>query len=273
MKVIDIHTHPKGFSGQGLSCPVEEAVAAALEQMDRCDIVMSGILGHVAPFQTAESVREGNHYTERMVNLHPDRFFGMCFVNPALAESAVREELTRRLESPAFRGIKLELDVNCRSALLDPVMEMAIRHDVPVLHHSWYVNPWTVENDKTQENRSEPHDVADLARRFPEARIIMAHMEGSNVRGILDIADLENVWIDTSGSQPFSGTLEFAVKTLGSRRILFGSDLFLRGLASQLGRILGTPLSPEDRENIFHRNARAVFRLPLEQEDSSAATP
>ncbi len=241
-----------------------EALAIMLGQMDRSDILMSGLLGYdVACFQTAESVQAVNQYTQEIVETRPERFFGLCFINPALPESLVREELDRCLGCKAFRGIKLELDVNCRSSLLDVVMEKALQYDVPVLHHSWYLNLWTVENDKTQANRSEPHDIADLARRFPGVKIIMAHMEGSGIRGILDVADLENVWIDTSGSQPFSGTLEFAVKTVGSNRILFGSDLFLRGLASQLGRILGTPLATEDRENILFRNARKIFRLPV----------
>lgn len=261
MTIVDIHTHPIR-SLESVVCSPEKAAEAQLKHMDRSRIRISGLLGHdVACFQDAASIRQVNQFTQEVVAFMPDRFFGLCFVNPALPKFEVIAELDRCLETPYFRGIKLELDVNCRSALLDIVMEKAVQYDVPVLHHSWYVNAWTVEGDATQAQRSEPHDIADLAKRHPNVRIIMAHMEGSNVRGILDVAGLPNVWIDTSGSQPFSGTLEFAVERLGSERILFGSDMFLRGLASQLGRVLSTPLAQKDQDNILYRNAVELFRL------------
>ncbi len=261
MNIIDIHIHPRHADRSSASGA--EMAEIMIGRMDRAGVAISGILGTVQPYQDAASVRSGNDYTKATVAAAPDRLFGLCFANPALPRAEVDAELDRCLQAPEFRGIKLERDIVSRDARLDVVMEAAIRHNVPVLHHSWYVNTWTLNEEAlhSQAGRSEPHDIADLARRFPEAKIIMAHLEGCGIRGILDVAELENVWIDTSGAQPFTGTLEYAMETIGSSRILYGSDLFGRGAESQLSRILATPLAPEDRANILYRNAQVLFDL------------
>lgn len=273
MQIVDAHTHPRKFVGRrklSLRRTSEEDTALSpresanlhIAQMNHAGVSMSAILGYdVLPGLNAESVSSVNHFTCDMVRAGSERLFGLCFINPALPESTVAGELDRCLSLPEFRGIKLELDVNCRDRRLDLVMQKAIEYGVPVLHHAWYLNPWEAPDDQNQRNRSEPQDVADLARRFPSATIIMAHMEGSNIRGILDIVELGNVCVDTSGSQPFSGTLEFALKELGRDRILFGSDYFIRGWESQMGRILGSTLSQDDREAILFKNAQRIFDL------------
>lgn len=260
--IIDIHTHqPLHWAERSLS--VEESARLLLEQMDLFGVAISGLLGGVSPGQTVDQVRASIRCTHDVVCQAPERFFGMVYIDPSMPADVIRELLDHYLQTPYFRGIKLELDVNCRDKRLDVLMEKAIEHNVPVLHHSWYVNIWNMQGREleNQKNRSEPHDIADLARRFPEARIIMAHLEGSGIHGILDVADLPNVWIDTSGSQPFTGTLEFAVETIGSKRILFGSDLMGRSLESQLGRIYGANLAQNDLENILRRNAREMFNI------------
>ena len=262
--MIDIHTHPEYFKCGEERLSIPEAIDTMLAPMNAFGVRLCGLLGfNVLPFQDEEEVRTVNNHTAAMIAARPDRFFGFVFINPLSSPDFLNEELDRCLQLPGFRGIKLELDMNCRDRRLDPVMAKAIEYSVPVLHHSWDLNPWCMSEDelKMQENRSEPHDIADLARRFPEAKIIMAHLEGCGVRGILEVADLENVWIDTSGSQPFTGTLEFAVKTIGSSRILFGSDLLGRGLSGQLGRIMGARIAEEDREKILSANARTLFNI------------
>jgi len=264
MPVIDIHTHQPHILPDKRALSAAESVGLMLSEMERFDVAVSGLLGHcVMPGMSADEVRAVNRQTASMVTLEPSRFYGMAFVNPSLPASDVYAELECCLQSPHFRGIKLELDVNCRDSRLDLVMEMAVKYGVPVLQHSWYVNTWSLSEAglKHQENRSEPHDVADLASRFPEARIIMAHLEGCGIRGLLDIATHQNVSVDTSGAQPFSGTIEYALEILGAHRILFGSDLFGRSLESQLGRLYEGGIGDAHLHRLLYRNAAEMFHL------------
>lgn len=264
-RIIDIHTHQPLFREDGSKYSAQDSASLLLEQLDLGEVQIAGLLGHsVSPGKPAEEMRCVNQQTSEVIARDPERLLGFVFINPSLPANIVSEELDQYLPQSGFRGIKLELDVNCRDPRVDIVMEKARQYNVPVLHHSWYVNTWCMNKGEleVQLNRSEPHDVADLARRFPDVHIIMAHLEGSGIRGVLDVADCENVWIDTSGSQPFTGTLEFALEIIGSRRILFGSDLCGRSVEGQLGRILGTRMPEADRENILWRNAETLLGLP-----------
>ena len=263
-RIIDIHTHQPLYQEDGSTYSVSDSARLLLEQLDLGGVQMAGLLGYsVSPGKSVEEMRFVNQQTSEVIACDPERLLGFVFVNPSLPASIVAGELDQYLSQGGFRGIKLELDVNCRDPRVNVVMEKARQYNVPVLHHSWYVNTWCMNEGELQVqlNRSEPHDVADLARRFPDVPIIMAHMEGSGIRGILDVAECGNVWIDTSGSQPFTGTLEFALETVGSRRILFGSDLCGRSIEGQLGRILGTRMPEADRENILWRNAETLLGL------------
>jgi predicted TIM-barrel fold metal-dependent hydrolase len=89
----------------------------------------------------------------------------------------------------------------------------------------------------------------------------MAHLGGARERGVLDLIDCENVAIDTSGSFPESNSVEYAVKLLGPRRVVFGSDRPCRDFAVQKGRIMGAEISAEARNLILGGNAARILRL------------
>ena len=65
-------------------------------------------------------------------------------------------------------------------------------------------------------------------------QIIMAHLTACGLRGVMEIADVPNVWIDTSAYLPFAGLVEYAVEKLGAERVLYGSDLVIRDLPAQI---------------------------------------
>lgn len=260
--VVDPHLHPRMELLDDWS---PEAMAEdLLRHMDRSGITVAGILGRVLPpFGDANFIRDGNDYTIAMVRACPERLYGLCYVNSGLDVSFVQEELDRCLRLPEMRGIKQEIDVNARDPRLDPVMEMAEAFDVPVLFHAWTLNTWNMNaaQKAEQAQHSDPADIVHLARRFPRVRILMPHLEGVGPRGVDTIAGQPNIWIDTSGSQPFTGTLEYALQRLGKTRILFGSDWPVRGFQSQLGRILGAGLPADTLASILFRNASSLFRL------------
>ena len=61
---------------------------------------------------------------------------------------------------------------------------------------------------------------------------------------------------------PFAGRLEFALEKLGADRILYGTDLVIRDIPAQLGRILGAEMSATDRDKILYANAAKLLGLP-----------
>ena len=68
-----------------------------------------------------------------------------------------------------------------------------------------------------------------------------------------------NVSIDLAGSDPTAGFVEMAVRELGARRIIYGSDVGGRSFASQLAKVRSAAISEADRRLILGGNLRAML--------------
>lgn len=252
-RILDVHTHPILFEEN----ETKEEVGRIVEYSKRFGYERMVVLGDVLRFgkePTETQVGTINDWTIRNLAWFPDFFIGFCFLNPVLGRAAVRREAKRCIEEHGFKGIKLEICNNARDKVMEPVMEVAQEYDIPVLQHT---ADQTVL--KARKWHSDPADTAWLGRRYPDAKIIMAHLTASGLRGTLEIQDVPNVYHDTSAYLPFAGRLEFALEKLGADRILYGTDLVIRDIPSQLGRILGTGMPEEDRRKILYDNAAKLL--------------
>lgn len=252
--IIDIHTHPRWRQGQFLNHPDPAEGDAMLELANKQGIGVLCLLGRFFPYPDKAGIQAINNATIGMVKRHPGRLFGLCFLNPVLPPCFLVDEIQRCYDA-GLSGVKLEYEVNARDRRLDPIMEKIAELDAFVLHHSWYKTVGKVAME------SDPSDIADLAERHPDTKILMAHLTAGGIRGVLDIQQHHNVLVDTSGSPPVSGLVEYAVAKLGAHRVLFGSDFPIRDFACQLGRIEGAALSTEDREMLLWKNAARLLKI------------
>ena len=255
--IIDIHVHyPFGKTGafSENKWDVNDLIASA-KKIDISHICLLGDVLRYSYYPTEEQIKETNDFTINAIRQYPGYFSGFCFLNPDNAPDFIVSEIERCIRVEKFKGIKLEVSVNCRSPKLDIIMEKAKELNCPVLHHTWYKS--TAKTDC----ESEPSDIVYLAKRHPDVKIIMAHLSGCGFRGVLDIKPFKNVYVDTSGSQPVAGMLEYAIEKLGASRILYGSDVPCRDFYCQMGRIMGANISPADKENILFKNAAELLNL------------
>ena len=255
MRAIDIHTHPILRDDQRGRVGADELIARAKSH----GIVHLVALGDVLAYgrsPTEAQLRTINDDTYWLMKRHPGVVSGFCHLNPTLGEKAVRSEAERCL-ARGFRGLKLEIANNARDACMRPLMELVERHDVVLLQHAW-----SMTKIRQRRFHTDPEDVATLAGRFPNTRIIMAHLTGCGVRGVLAIKPHLNVVVDTSGAAPESGIVEYAVEHLGAERVLYGSDVPIRDFGVALARITGSRLDAGTQRKILYDNARAILRLP-----------
>ncbi len=196
---------------------------------------------------TEEDVQRFNRVVGRVIARDPDRVMGYCYVNPRF-ESAALVELRTCVENLGMRGVKLWMSSYCDDPRVFPVVEQAIAYDIPVLIHTWSI----VGGSK--ENESEAHHVARLAQRYPEVRILMAHMSGDWLSGLKTIRAYPNVYVDTSGIDPEEHQVETAVAELGPGRVLYGSDIPIRDLGSQLAKVLGADVDDQVRACLLWDN-------------------
>ena len=243
--IIDIHTH--NFAGKA------EAVAASAAHFGIDRFILLGDVLRYGTLPSPDEVRKINDDTLSYVRRYAGRARGFCFLNPDNPAEFQKSEIRRCLEMPEFCGVKLEISVNVRSEMLAPIMEELERFDRPLMQHCWYK---TVDK---YPGESDPADVADLAQRYPRVKIIMAHLCGCRERGVEDIADCPNVFVDTSGAQPEAGFIEYAVKRIGAKRLLYGSDAPCRDFGCQLAKVREAEISETDRDLILWKNAKELL--------------
>ena len=171
MRAIDVHTHPILREDHRGREEAAELLARARAHGIEHVVALGDVLEHVRS-PTEAQIRRVNNDTAWQMARHRGFVTGFCYLNPTLGERAVAREV-ERCAALGFRGLKLEIANNARDACMAPVMAAAARHDLVVLQHAWSMT-------KLRQRRfhTDPEDVATLARRFPQVRIIMAHLTG-----------------------------------------------------------------------------------------------
>ena len=253
--IIDIHVHHTWATFEEPPWALIEETLALAEAQGIRKIGLLGTYSYHGYDPTPEGIRACNTHAALIVKRYPEQVYSFCYLNPSHDPAFIRDELDRCVSELGMKGIKQWIAVNARDKRVDAVMEGAMRYQIPVLFHAWYKSTEYVYNEST------PADIRDLGLRFPEVPLIMAHLNGGGIRGFIDIQDLPNVLIDTSGSQPDAGFLEFAVEQLGAERVIFGSDAPIRDYSVQLAKVMGANISPAARQQILVQNAVRLLNL------------
>jgi predicted TIM-barrel fold metal-dependent hydrolase len=151
-------------------------------------------------------------------------------------------------------GVKLWVAKKCEAAELDPILEQAANLKAPVLQHTWIKVSGNLPGEST------PQDLAKLAARHPEATIICGHSGGDWEQGLRAVRPHSNVFVELGGGDPTAGFTEMAVRELGAKRVLFGSDAGGRSFASQLAKVYGAELDEAEKRLILADNLRRILQ-------------
>lgn len=247
--VIDFHVHITRDLDDCRTM-VEAARRSGIDLICVSSLGDKGYIHNPSPDQ----FRSANDYVLRAMDEFPDRVIGFCYLNPNYPDESI-EEMDRCILRGGMRGVKLWVACKASDPKLDGIVRRAMELDVPILQHSFNKSTGNLPNE------SRPEDVAELARRFPQAKIVMAHLHGNGYKGVAEVADLKNVFIDLCGSDPESGLVEYAVDVLGADRLIFGSDAPGRNPSVQMGKVLGADISEDEKGRILRHNAARLLKL------------
>jgi predicted TIM-barrel fold metal-dependent hydrolase len=139
--------------------------------------------------------------------------------------------------------------------LVYPIAERAQRDGFLMLVHSWRRGSRLAKGHQTL-----PVQVAEMAASFPGVDIIMAHLGGDWESGIREVADVQNVSVDTCGSINEDGMVEMAVGVLGAERVLFGSDAPGSGYLPNIGKVTSARIEEEDKKLILGGNMAQLLK-------------
>lgn len=250
MKVIDAHAHLR-HHGNPRWAEADRQLIDAADALG-IDKLICSILSPRRP-AAPEDFRQCNDWVAEAARRYPGRILGYCFVNPGYVKEA-RDEVTRCIEKLGFVGVKLYNDYVATEPVVWPLVEHAIQLQIPILHHAGH----TYWLSPPQPRISDGGTFAELAKRYPEAMIICAHITGGGdwEWTVKALRNAPSVFIDTSGSVVDEGTVEMAIRILGADRVLFGCDM---SMTASVGRICSADLSETDRAKILSGNIERIL--------------
>jgi hypothetical protein len=259
--LIDAHAH---FLHEGCGrSDWRDVNAARLRAGERMGITchvasILGSFGFHSPtyFPSPDDVTAGNDAMLSLCRKHGSLVRMLVTVNPNHSAHA-RREIERCVEKGAV-GIKLAASRRADDPLLDPICGWAFKHGLPILHHIWQHR----RREWPGQEISDGADLAVLARRHPKVTLILAHVGGGGdyLHSFAAVRDVPNIVADVSGSGVDRGMLDAAVVSLGSQRLLWGSDITMETGLAKLRALEHTGLSSaDDIKDIRWRNAARVF--------------
>jgi predicted TIM-barrel fold metal-dependent hydrolase len=256
MEIWDVHCHLSGVPGN----TPEERLARLLEYADRMGVarlcVFMGMEWSHDP--SPEKMRRDNDEVLRAVRRFPDRAFGFVYLNPKHTQASL-DELNRCVRDGPMVGVKLWVAQRCNAPELDPIIARATELRAVVFQHTWLKITGNLPGEST------PMDLAELAARHPQATIICGHSGGDWERGLRAIRPHANVCAELGGGDPTAGFTEMAVRELGAKRVLYGSDIGGRSFASQLAKVFGANIPQPAKRLILGENLKRLLQPILKE--------
>jgi hypothetical protein len=258
--LVDVHAH---FLHAGCGRTDWAAVnAARFRAGERIGITwhvasILGSWGHTSPiyFPSPDDATRGNDEMLALERRERHRVRSYVAVNPNHTTHALTE-IARCVEAGAV-GLKLLASRRADDPLLDPLMESAARHRLPVLHHVWQhrTRHWPGQDV------SDGADLARLAGRHPDVWFILAHIGGGGdyAHTFAAAADVPNVMLDLSGSGVDRGMLDQALDAVGPARLVWGADVTLETGLAKLRALEVIGLPAIELAAVRWRNALRIF--------------
>jgi len=195
-----------------------------------------------------------NELVADAVREHPERFMGLCRIDPWQAEAAVNEA-QRGFEELGACGLYLdpwEENFQANSQILVPVLQEAQRHNKPVVINAGHVRV------------SHPTQIRDIASQFPKVQFVACNGGQINISGILQfearrmLEACPNIVVDTAGTYREDFIEEIATE-VGDERVVFASGSPVYDQEFEMTRVRFAHLNPAQKQKLWGLNALKIF--------------
>jgi len=253
--IWDLHCHLLNIAGR----TPEEKMAQLLEVADRHGIEKLCLFFSrtwAATPTEAELVAD-NDYVLQALTHWSERAFGFCYVSAQHVATSL-QEIERCIARGPMVGIKLWVAQRANTDGMDAIITKAAQHQAVIFQHTWFK-----QNNTQLAGESTPWDLVALAKRHPQTHFICGHAGGQWELGIRAIRSQPNISIELAGSDPTAGFTEMALRELGPKRIIFGSDVSGRSFASQLAKVSAAEIPEDAKRAIFKDNLALLIGRAL----------
>ena len=236
LPVIDAHAHVGNFGSWAQVSSTGESLIAEMDQFD---------------VERAIVFSPENILVRHTVTKYPKRLIGYVWPNPH--EPSAASLVKQAVGEWGFRGVKLHPLLNAflpTDEIVHPIMEEARKARVPVAIHSGHP-PFSL-----------PWSIGELAEVYPDVRIVMLHMghgHGVYIQAAINTAKrYDNIILETSG-MPMHTKIREAVRRVGERRVVYGSDIPFHHTSVELQRVRMAGLTDDELRLVVHDNAQTLL--------------
>lgn len=243
--IYDLHGHMGPVVGIHLPFPDTDSMIA---RMEKAGVALQVFCHHATLF----SADFGNEPNIEAVGRYPNKLRAYCGVNPNYPDMIAQDLESFDEYKDVYVGFKMLADYHGIPLTDDrykPAWEKADRDGLMVLLHTWGGSPY---NGYAQ--------VRKVAETYPHCKILMGHCLRPEWDHAIEIAqNFPNVYLELCSVLRERGAVEQFVDSVGSERIIFGTDTPWFDYHYYIGTILDAGISDEDRRNIFYRNAQKLL--------------
>ncbi len=198
----------------------------------------------------------GHTRSEKVVDIcrkFPDVFRMYIVINPNFPER-IKEDLAQfDAWQPWCVGLKFHSDLHGPLAS-DPkyryALDFANERKLLCLYHTW--------GGKTADNSAELEKVVS---RYSRIKFFIGHCfygEWDKLRPFAE-AHPDNVWFELTSIPGDRGRIAELVESVGSERLIFGTDLPWFDEYQAVGGVLAADITDDDRRNILYRNVERIL--------------
>jgi uncharacterized protein len=209
---------------------------------------------------TPTEVRQNNDIIIDAVKKYPDRFIGFFTLNPNYPKESLEE--IKRCVDLGMAGYKGYTQAKVNAPVYYPVIEKLIDLKMICFMHAELqlgVGGYRMKYDiQERPNTTIPEDMADIAKRYPEAMFQWAHIASGDFEYIGKLfKEIPNIYVDVSGSNNEEKQVDFCIEQLGEDRIFFGSD---GSYYQAVGKILASDLTETQKKKVFFENYNNMLK-------------
>lgn len=274
---VHVHLHPTGEVGKMVVEMIKEKHGVGyysygtpddyLKDMKAANIDKAVIVS----FAPDNQLKNNNFWTVAITRPGKNQsakypmFIPFISVSPNMSGRKPVEELEHKLKW-GMRGLKIHpvaQEFAPDDKMMWSVYEWLVKHDLPITTHSGV-------NIDCKSEFGEPKRWINVLDNFPDLKLILAHLGNGFWDQTLEIAEkFPKVMFDTAIAISYINaptTLDDAeavdlIRTIGSERIMFGSDYPWVNPAKDIERIKSLDLSEKDKRLILGENALKFLNL------------
>jgi predicted TIM-barrel fold metal-dependent hydrolase len=251
-EIFDCHLHSPADKGEEWQWhKVTETFEDFVKYLDKTGVHRGIINSQKSYGVKPEEFIAGNREVARNVEKYKGRFIGACVVNPQYIDETLKEiEYCHNQLGFVWVGelCNYMVPYNYSIKEFETLVEHVVKLNMVLALHT------------------EHGEMEYIAQKFPQAIIAFAHFgddrEYDDIFKRVDmVAKNPNFYLDTSGyGHDRVGVLEYAVKSIGPERVLFGSDFSINDPSTVIARIKNSFLSNEQKQKILSGNLEALLK-------------